>query len=186
MEFLDIYDESKNLTGRQIQREAPRGSREYVLAAVVWVTNSCGELLITLRSAEKASWPGYWENTGGAVLAGERSCDGCLRELREETGIYAHPDELVFLTCEKDGGAFFDIYATKQDIPLESIRLQAGETEAAMWVTVEKFEKMCENAEVADPIIRHYRSAKPLLMEFIQAHKKQEGEEDESKLSTGA
>ena len=57
----------------------------------VWVVNSLGDFLLTLRSPEKEASPGCWENSGGAVVAGETSLQGALRELGEETGIQASP-----------------------------------------------------------------------------------------------
>ena len=94
MELLDIYDKNRIFMGRSIVRGEKRTADEYVLVALVWITNSRGELLITLRSPEKEHWGNYWENTGGAVQAGETSLIGCVRELMEETGISAEASEL--------------------------------------------------------------------------------------------
>ena len=168
MELLDIYDENRRLTGRTTVRGQKRGKNEYALGVVVWIVNGRGELLITLRSPEKDSWPGYWENTGGAVLAGESSVKGCVRELLEETGIRADASELSFLQTEKDADTFFDAYAIRRDIPLEEVRLQPGETADAQWVTVKRFEEMCADGSVAGPIAEHYWSVKPVLMEYIK------------------
>ena len=169
MEYLDIYDENKKLTGRRTVRGERRGKGEYVLGVVVWIVNGRGELLITLRSPEKDSWPDYWENTGGAVLAGESSVEGCLRELREETGIRAEASELTFLDTEKGKDTFFDVYAVRRDVTLDELSLQPGETADAMWVTVERFEEMCADGSVAEPIAEHYRNMKPLLMEYMKS-----------------
>ena len=52
---------------------------------------------MTLRDKAKPVYPNCWENTGGAVLAGETSLEGALRELREETGLAAQPEALRLL-----------------------------------------------------------------------------------------
>ena len=168
MELLDIYDKDHRLTGRTTVRGERRERGEYVLGVVVWIVNSRGELLITLRSPEKESWPNYWENTGGAVMAGESSVDGCVRELLEETGIKADASELKLLDIEKGRDTFFDMYALKRDIELDELQLQPGETSDAMWVTVERFEEMCRDGSVAEPIARHYYNMKDKLMSYIK------------------
>ena len=70
------------------------GPGEYHMAVIVVIVNSRGEVLLTRRAKEKDLCPGWWENTGGSVLAGETSLEAILRELREETGIRARPEEL--------------------------------------------------------------------------------------------
>lgn len=170
MELLDIYDKNRRFTGKITVRGQQRGEDEFVLGAVVWIINSRKELLITLRSPEKESWPDYWENTGGAVLSGESSIEGCLRELKEETGIQAEASQLTLLGTEMGNDTFFDIYAIVKDVDIADVRLQPGETADARWVTVGEFEAMCDEGSVAQPIAVHYRRVKPALMEYIKTH----------------
>lgn len=168
MELLDIYDKNRRLTGKRIVRGESHGADEYVLVALVWIVNSRGELLITLRSPEKESWPNHWENTGGAVQAGESSLEGCVRELMEETGIAAEASELTMINMHRGKNAFYDTYAVKKDISITELHLQPGETVNAMWVTVERFEEMCADGSVAAPIAGGYRRVKPALMEYMK------------------
>jgi len=128
MERLDIYDKNRIFTGRNIVRGEKLNADEYVLVALVWITNSRGELLITLRSPEKESWPNHWENTGGAVQAGETSLAGCVRELMEETGISAEASELTLINEHRGRNAFFDTYAIVKDVAVSELLLQQGET----------------------------------------------------------
>lgn len=71
MELWDLYDEHRAPLGRTHQRGLPLAPGEYHLAVIVVIVNSRGEVLLTRRSPEKAVCPGWWENTGGAVQAGE-------------------------------------------------------------------------------------------------------------------
>ena len=87
MELWDLYDEHRAPLGRTHQRGLPLAPGEYHLAVIVVIVNSRGEVLLTRRSPEKAVCPGWWENTGGAVQAGESSLQAAVRELREETGV---------------------------------------------------------------------------------------------------
>ncbi len=171
-ELLDIYDGNRRFTGRVMLRGEALRPGDYRLVVLVWIVNGAGELLITLRSPEKEDWANYWENTGGAVKAGETSREGCVRELFEETGIRAEPDEPELLSSHRGKSAFYDAYAIRRDISAEQVRLQPGETAAAMWVSRRKFEKMCRNGSVAAPIAAGYRRIRPALESFITRQSK--------------
>ena len=84
-EWNDVYDENRNLTGKVHRRGTPWNKGEYGLVVCVWVYDGKGKLLLTRRAPEK-SFAGTWENSGGAVKAGETSRQAVARELREETG----------------------------------------------------------------------------------------------------
>lgn len=66
---------------------------------VVWRNH----ILLIQRSAEDDNLPSYWEAPAGHVdvycppIDSTLSRKEALRELREETGIYAHPNQLLFL-----------------------------------------------------------------------------------------
>jgi 8-oxo-dGTP pyrophosphatase MutT (NUDIX family) len=66
---------------------------------VVWRNH----ILLIQRSAEDDNLPSYWEAPAGHVdlhcppIDSMLSRKEALRELREETGIYVHPNQLLFL-----------------------------------------------------------------------------------------
>lgn len=85
MEKWDLYTRNRELTGReQIRGEAiPEGF--YHLVVHVWLKNKQGQYLISKRSADRPTYPLFWECTGGSVLLGETSLHGAAREwLKEE------------------------------------------------------------------------------------------------------
>ena len=134
MELWDLYDKDRRPLGRTHQRGLPVPPGAYHLAVIVVILNPKGEVLLTRRAPEKDACPGWWENTGGSVLAGETSLEAITRELREETGLAARPEEFTLLLredCRTD--AHFDIYALTWEGAPEDIRFQAGETDAARW-----------------------------------------------------
>ena len=75
MEILDIYDEHGNLTGRTAERSTFLSKGEYFLCAHVILENQDGLFLVQKRSDTKATRPGQWDITAGAVDAGETSLD---------------------------------------------------------------------------------------------------------------
>ena len=164
MEFNDIYDRERRLTGRVHRRGTPWRSGEYGLVVCVWVYDGCGKLLLTRRAPEK-SFAGTWENSGGAAQAGETSRQAIARELYEETGIQADPEEFEFIGSDKDRNTFFDFYCLKRQTPLEQIVLLPGETDAAQWVTTEQIHRMIENKQICRIIANQFLRQEPLLLQ---------------------
>ena len=76
------------------------------------------------------------------------------RELFEETVIAADASELTFLASEKEEHAFIDTYLLFRNVPIEKIRLQAGETCDCRWVTAAELDEMIEEGLVAEPVVR--------------------------------
>ena len=93
MELWDLYNERRELTGRDHVRgeEIPQGY--YHLVVHVWIRNSKGQYLISQRSADRPTCPLLWECVGGSVVKGEDSLTGALRETREEVGIVLPPED---------------------------------------------------------------------------------------------
>ena len=107
MEFNDVYDKDRNLTGRVHRRGTRWKPGEYGLVVCVWVYDGKGNLLLTRRAPGK-SFAGTWENSGGAAKAGENSRAAIARELFEETGIRAKPEEFELLGSDRDRHMHYD------------------------------------------------------------------------------
>lgn len=164
VEYNDIYDDKRRLTGRTHLRGTPWRKGEYGLIVCVWVYDGHGKLLLTQRAKEK-SFPGTWENSGGAVRAGEGSREAIARELFEETGIRAEPEEFELLETGRDGFAYYDYYCLKRKTPIEQIRLQPGETDDVQWATFAQVHKLIEEKQICKVIARQFRRQEPLLLQ---------------------
>lgn len=154
-ELWDVYDENRQKTGRLQQRGLPMVAEDYHLVVMVWLFDSSGRVLLTRRHPDKP-WGGYWECTGGAVLAGEDSYKGALREAAEEIGVDLRegPAGKLVKSYRRRADApgkysgFYDVYRFVRDISLSELSLQAEEVTAAKWVTRTEYEKMCVRGEV--------------------------------------
>ena len=154
MEFNDIYDENRILTGRRHRRGTPWNAGEYGLVVCVWVYNDAGQLLLTRRAPEK-SFAGTWENSGGAAQAGESSLQAIARELREETGINAAPEEFQLMCSDRDRFCHYDFYTLRRSTDTK-VQLQAGETDDYKWVTIPQIHEMIENKEICRVIANQF------------------------------
>lgn len=163
-EYNDIYDEHRNLTGRTHLRGTPWLPGEYGMVACVWVYDGNGKLLMTRRAPEK-SFPGTWENSGGAVKAGESSLQAITRELFEETGIRAEPEEFELLESGSDGNTHYDYYCLKREVKLEDIVLLPGETDAVKWVSFREVHRMIRKKQICYVIANQFRRQEQMLLD---------------------
>ena len=156
MEFNDVYDENRNLTGKVHQRGTHWQPGEYGVVVCVWVYDGRGHLLLTRRAKGK-SFAGTWENSGGAVQAGETSRQAVARELFEETGIRAEEGEFEYIGSDRDAHAFYDFYCLRRELPINAIVLQEGETDGARWATFEQIHRLIREKQICRVIAHQFR-----------------------------
>ena len=162
-EYNDIYDKNRNLTGKVHLRGTSWQKGEYGLVVCVWVYDGKGKLLLTRRAPEK-SFAGTWENSGGAAKAGESSLQAVARELWEETGITASPEEFELLCSDRDRTAHYDFYCLKKDIPLEDIVLLPGETDDVRWATFPEVHELIREGKMCKIIAHQFLRQEPQLL----------------------
>ena len=149
-ELWDVYTEERVPTGRLQQRGLPIPEGEYHLVVNIWVVREDGRILLTRRDPRKP-YGGWWETTGGSVVAGEDSLQGALRETEEETGICLRGLHPIFLCSEKRKNDFLDtwLFFVKGS---PAVTLQEGETVDFRWVTREEYEAMDRAGEIVPTI----------------------------------
>lgn len=168
MEFNDIYDKDRNPTGQIHRRGTPWRKGEYGLVVCVWVYDGRGKLLLTRRAPGK-TFAGTWENSGGAALAGETSLQAITRELYEETGIRAEPEEFRLLSTDRDRNTFYDFYCLHRDSAQTTINLQPGETDAAQWADFRQVHSMIERKQICKVIANQFLRQEPQLLQLQDA-----------------
>ena len=167
MEYFDLYSINREPLGRKVQRGAPIPFGEYHIVVQVMTVNTNGEILLTQRVPEKTSG-GKWECSGGCAVSGETSRDAAVRELFEETGIRANPDELRHEWTMVTESMLRDFYIFLQDVPLSALKLQKIEVCAAKWVSFERFCEMARNGQTTRTVMRWINNRKPELAMFIE------------------
>jgi len=163
-ELFDLYDNDRNALGRVHQRGFPLPSDIYHVVVSVWTINERQQILLTLRSEQKHLMPNLWESTSGAVQAGESSLEAALRELQEETGIVAQPDEIACIGTTRKASSFVDIFVVRKSVDLSEIVLQEDETVAVKWVTFSQLQAMEKRGELAFPISYQFPAFQALLL----------------------
>lgn len=154
MEILDIVDENGVPTGRTVERmEAHELGVRHRTAHVWLVRKQKGRLQILLqrRSDNKDSYPGCYDiSSAGHIPAGVDFIPSALRELREELGYQARPEELLycgqrhFEYQRKFHGQYFhdnqvsNVYLLWCDARPEEFTLQKEEVSEVRWFDFEK------------------------------------------------
>lgn len=162
MEYNDIYDENRQLTGKIHRRGTPWKKGEYGLVVCVWVYDGEGKLLLTRRAKGK-SFAGTWENSGGAAKAGENSRQAIARELFEETGIQAEESEFELMCSDKDTHTWYDFYCLQRKVPLEQIKLLPGETDDVQWATFSQVHELIRKRQICYIIANQFIRQEPYL-----------------------
>lgn len=160
MELWDIYDENKQLTGRTMKRnDWSMKPGEFHLTVLGVIHRPDGKFLITQRVMTKSWAPGWWEVSGGGVMAGETSEQAIQREIREETGLDVSQAEGGYLFSYKrvnpdEGDNYFvDIYRFEMDVAEEDVHIQEKEALGFKFADLDEIKKLAE-----DGIFLHYSS----------------------------
>ena len=151
MEYFDVCDARGEPTGAVVSREEAHRLGIRHRTAHVWVVRRVGgrwQALLQKRSPNKDSFPGKYDTSAaGHIQAGDEPLPSARRELFEELGLRAGPEQLRFagtfdIKYEKEfhGRPFRDdelAHVYVYDGPVGALTLQAEEVERADWFDVE-------------------------------------------------
>ncbi len=150
MELLDIVDENGVPTGKTVLREMAHKEGIRHRTAHLWLMrrkNGILQVLVQKRSEQKDSHPGCYDiSSAGHIPAGSDYIPSALRELSEELGLVASPEELIY--CGKRryhhinhfrGTVFSDhqvssVYVLWRDVAEEDIIIQESELASVRWM----------------------------------------------------
>nr|MCR5023143.1 NUDIX domain-containing protein [Lachnospiraceae bacterium] len=143
MELLDICDEQGNPTGETVERDIAHRDGILHRTAHVWIVREKDkkfDILLQKRSMEKESFPGLFDtSSAGHIPAGDDPVTSALRELEEELGIIAAPEDLAYagmfrIRYEKEfhGRIFKDnevtrVYVYRKAVEAGNLKLQKSE-----------------------------------------------------------
>ena len=160
-EMLDLVNEQGDPIGRAVPRsEAHRLGLRHRTSHVWLVRRKNGvlEVLLQKRSDEKDSFPGCYDiSSAGHIPAGQGFVDSALRELKEELGVTAQPQDLILcgqrsfqFSAVFHGKPFKDnqvsnVYLLWLDRDAEEFTLQKEEISAVRWMPLADCLRNVEN-----------------------------------------
>ena len=141
-------------TGKMVSRDIAHSEGILPRTAHVWVVKPSDhdyDILLQKRSMEKDSFPGQYDtSSAGHISAGEEPLSSALRELKEELGIEAQPEQLHYagsfrIKYEKEfhGKLFRDnevatVYVYEEPVEIESLTLQKSEVSEVRWFDLDE------------------------------------------------
>ena len=152
LELLDICDGNGEPTGRVTERSVAHSTGIMHRTAHVWVVrkNRSGkwEVLLQKRSAQKATFPLCYDTSSAGHVAAGDSCEAAARrELLEELGIDADPEDLIFVDRFDSGevkevfhGKYYHdrdisfVYAYHKEVDADTLQLQTEELDSVCWM----------------------------------------------------
>lgn len=163
MEILDIVDENGEPTGERAERTVVHAKGLRHRTSHVWLLRDRGqgvEVLLQKRSEGKDSFPGCYDiSSAGHIPAGVGFKESALRELKEELGLTAVGDDLIYCGDLKlyqeavfYGKPFKDnqvsrVFYIWKDVEPEDMQLQTSEVSEVRWMRLDECrKKVRENA----------------------------------------
>jgi len=150
MEIWDIYTIDRIKTGRTIVRGEKLQIDDYHLVVHIWIQNSQGEYLIQKRAGHLTWMPNMWATTGGAVISGEDSLQGVIRETEEELGVKIEENDLKLLFTQIRGKDISYIYLTQLNLPITAYKFEVKDMSEIRYVSKSELFKMIEAKEFVD------------------------------------
>ncbi len=154
MELFDVVDENGQPTGEIVERTLAHEKGIRHRTAHIWIareTEAGVEVLMQRRAAKKDSFPGRFDtSSAGHIQAGDEPRESALRELKEELGIAAKPEDLNYI-CSfviqyekkfyekmfKDNEIAF-VFAYTKPVDIDKLVLQKEELDGVEWFPLEE------------------------------------------------
>lgn len=170
LELFDICDEEGKPTGRTRERSLVHRHGTPHRTSHVWIgrtgADGTAEILLQKRSERKDSFPGCYDiSSAGHIPAGCGWRESALRELEEELGIKAVPEDLECLgdivvsvkNLEFHGKPFHDheisrVYLYRKPVNEAELLLQAEEVESVLWMNLEECIRAVEEHSIPNCI----------------------------------
>ena len=158
-EIFDIVDETGKPIGKTVTRAKAHEEGIPHRTAHIWVARDVNgeiEVLLQKRALNKESFPGRYDtSSAGHIQAGDEPLESAIRELSEELGIQAEPEDLQFagtfrIQYEKEfhGKMFKDnefsfVYIYKGEVQISELSIQKEELESVEWFNLEEVYRAC-------------------------------------------
>lgn len=147
MEYLQLFDEDKNMLQEKIARSEEKNVQpgKYFMVVLVFIENDKHKFLIQKTSSKRDS---EYATTGGHVTFGDNGLQTVVKEVEEELGVQIQENEVEFVDSIKHSIAYCEIYYVHKNINKEDLKLQEEEVESADWYSIEEIQSLIENGQL--------------------------------------
>ena len=141
MEYLQVFDENKNMLNEKISREDKFTLKDgkHFMVVIIFIENSEGKFLLQQTSSNRNS---CIATTGGHVTYGDDGFKTVIKEVKEELGLNLLPSEFNYVDTFDYKNGFLEIYYVKKDIDINKLKLQEEEVEEVNWYSIDEIKKL--------------------------------------------
>lgn len=154
MEQFDLYDSSMNKLPHKMNRGEANNPGEFHLVVHIWIRNKKGQYLIQQRNKKEDQIPYQWAVTGGAVLAGETSIEGAIRETQEEIGVSLLPHQFQLIKRDfmthSQANYITDLYLVTEELLLNDCKIDTVEVKDLAYKSMHEIKQMIEEGTFWD------------------------------------
>lgn len=163
MEYLQVFDENKNMLDEKIERDlkAMLTGNKYFMIIWLFIENEKGEFLLQKTSESKKH---EIATTGGHAVFGDDGLRTTMKEAEEELGLILKPEEIIHIDTMIFEHCYAEIYYTNKPINKDELVLQEEEVESVDWYSVDEINKLIEEGNfrkgnaMAFPKVLEYRN----------------------------
>jgi 8-oxo-dGTP diphosphatase len=155
IEYFDARNRQGDCLGIDLIRGEIIPKGHYHIVVEIYAINRENQILVTQRDSNKP-FGLKWEITGGSLLKGEKIIDGAIRELYEETGLIAKPNQLTLAYVHKKHPVIYYAYVLKKDFNAHFITLEPGETVDFKLLDKEAFMSLVSSDDYAKPLVKRW------------------------------
>ena len=135
MEYLQVFDENKNMLDEKIDRELKKTltGNKFFMIVLLFIENESKFLLqktSVLRNSEIAT-------TGGHVIFGDDGYKTVFKEAKEELGVILDKTLLKYVETIIRNNCYMEVYYTNQKIDINDIVIQEEEVECVNWYSID-------------------------------------------------
>lgn len=178
LELIEVVDRNGNSTGEIIDRNVAHDLNILHREVGLFIINSNNQILLQKRSATKRFKPNKWGLCAGHVDAYEDNETAVLRELKEEIGVIANKEDIVyFCTIVKERETNSHIayaYYMFLDKDEKDFVLQKEELSEVKWIDFKQFKNMVINNDSSITFSNNENNIRliKMLEEVIKKHDK--------------
>ena len=146
MEYLQVFDENKNMLNEKIERDLKTTltGNKYIMIILLFIENDKGEFLLQKTSESRDS---VIATTGGHATFGDDGLKTAIKEAEEELGLKLEPEDLIHIDTDLFKQCYFEIYYTNKPINKDELVLQESEVESVDWYSVDEINKFIEEGK---------------------------------------
>lgn len=147
MEYLQLFDENKNIINEKIDRNLKKTliGNKFFMIVLLFIENE-NKFLLQKTSKSRHS---EIATTGGHVTYGDNGYMTVIKEAKEELGIEIDEKLLKYVDTLIWGNCYIEVYYTKQIIDIKDINIDEEEVESVDYYSIDEI-----NSLIKDDIFR--------------------------------